>query len=141
MSTNNKPAQPRTWWNVMWTGDHYPFVQAERQFKTREEAAEWAVHAIGPDSEVMEYEIIKVTEVLPTTTYITGWVAWHPEQRQYCATFTYEACWDELLGISMGDFQTSEDFYATRDAEKVAKEELGWRIRSVEMRFTDEGEG
>lgn len=56
--------EPREWWNVMWSGHSCPKVQAGRQFNSFDEASEWAATAIGPNSAVMGYEIIKVREVI-----------------------------------------------------------------------------
>lgn len=72
---------------------------------------------------------------------IPGWVAWHPEAlRPYSIAFTYEACWDDLLGIKRVDFERADEYFAIREAEKVKATEKGWILLPVEVRVVNEGE-
>ena len=58
---------------------------------------------------------------------LTGWIAWHPEQVYHTSCPTEVAAWHTLERQGRGE-----------NREQLTNE--GWRIRPVEIRFTDEGE-
>lgn len=72
---------------------------------------------------------------------ITGWVAWHPERKEkdMVEVFLTEDMAENTLCLREG-FYESGKFYAGVLCPEEAYQ-AGWKVRPVEMRFTDEGEG
>lgn len=76
---------------------------------------------------------------------LTGWVAWHPNERTPLRTcsMSKQGCEDRLINAVYG-FQhdlthaCAETYFAARDVAIVTSEKDGWRIRPVKIVFTDE---
>lgn len=77
---------------------------------------------------------------------IKGFVAWHPVEggALITASISRQWCEDRLLknyfNFDSGSdvFAKAEAYYAARDIELIRASNDGWRIRPVEVRFTDE---
>ncbi len=77
---------------------------------------------------------------------ITGWVAWHPDtgilEDMGSGMFvagTYEEALEDLKDDLDLSYSYDESDVESNHGEWLSTQ--GWRIRPVELRFTDEGEG